>query len=180
MYRFLRERESTHTLFPKHYSLSVVIFSTVADKVSFSRRRTPAFSHVTEATFSHSSLIKLAWHPLLDVEILVVHNVLVAIRHQNTTAAYDWIARIPWRHQGSVQVHFHFTSRTGCWYCHLDLEPLCSLGGTGRASTRLSSVKFGLAFEYVTCLKTSADRMRPGNQKKQRKTSEKRSSRDRQ
>ena len=32
---------------------------------------------------------------LLDVEILVVHHVLVAISHQNTTTVFDWIARVP-------------------------------------------------------------------------------------
>ena len=49
------------------------------------------------------------------------------------------------------------------------MEPFCSLGGTTRARTGLSSVKFGLAFVNVACLIASVGRMRPGNSEKERK-----------
>ena len=99
---------------------------------------------------------------LQELEVLVIHHIMVTIGNQDTTTFSDWIARVEWRHQSSFQVDLHFPGRCGIRHYHPDVEPFCSLGGTVGARGGFCSVKFWLTFVNVTRLKTSAGWMRPG------------------
>ena len=100
-----------------------------------------------------------------DSEIPEVRHILITICNQNTSMTFDNITGIPWRHKIVVKVYIDFPCRKGCWYGHLDTEPLCSLGGTGRASTAFGSVKLWFGFVNVTCLKTTANTVQPEKKK---------------
>ena len=93
---------------------------------------------------------------LQELEVLVIHHIIVTIGNQDTNTFSDWIARVERRHQFSFEVYFHFPGRSGVRHDHPDVEPFCSLGGTVGARGGLCSVKFWLTFVNVTRLKTSA------------------------
>ena len=98
---------------------------------------------------------------LQELEIPEVDHVLVTIGNQNTTTPFDWITRIEWRHQSTIQVHLHFSCWCGGGHCHLYVEPFGPLGGTGRAGCWRSSVISGYAFVNVSRLKATGGRVRP-------------------
>ena len=153
-----------------HIDWELITWCTAVSKVSYLTEAILRPNSVGSIHFSVSWQVNHAFASLADVndrtreelEVLVIHHIIVTIGNQDTTTFSDWIARVEWRHQCAFEVDLHFPGRCGARHYHPDVEPFCSLGGTVGARGGLCSVKFWLTFVKVTRLKTCAGWMRPG------------------